>query len=262
MTTKPIQRVLSSAARHASLARSPGGVLQAAARDVQHLDDFKLVHRGVLKKAREVQASAYKVKAYMRLVPWQDLVLSGRYASPHVVEAAVGIHFARRFPAMTTITVNVSSGTCCVSPAASLSRESAGYLQGWAVRRPVPAWRARLLGHPGACTFFQVDRCETIEGVVGSLVALLHPREHASIGFSIDKHEFMEEWMTFYDSQLVESRTNYPYATRMLGIAHAKDQLDPGDVVIQRVIKRIPRNQRTLLDFSPDVTSRGCPRGG
>jgi hypothetical protein len=244
---KSISIVLAHARRHHDMLRHPASYVEHMAGGSKTIDELRLKCPGLLKKAREVEIEAYKIKGYMRLVPLRTLLV-GTYKSRHVVLDLVGLHFKKRYPTYNVITWNETRRDGCFtgpagsSPCTSLLRLIESI--------PVDGGFADDVLFRGSLHLFQLPP-STCFGTwfLPRAIEMLFPGDEAAAGHVLDKKEFEAQWVAFYDTQVIDSRINYKRAQSMIGKRYLLEQIGANSIEAQRVLKKVPKGQKTLIDF-------------
>ncbi len=244
---KAIDIVISHARRHHDMLRFPASQVEKMAAGSKTIDELRLRCPGLLKKARAVEIQAYKVKGYMRLVPLRTL-LTGTYKSRHVIPDLVGLHFKKRYPSYHVLTWNETRRDGCITGPAG-SQACLG-LRELVESLPVDGGLASDVLLRGSLYLFQLPPTTSLaNGFLPRVVKLLFPGDDSASAHVHDKREFEAQWATFYDTQVIESRVNYERAMNLMGKRQLLDQVGTGSIEAQRVLKRVPKGQKTLLDF-------------
>ncbi|HME54754.1 MAG TPA: DUF4130 domain-containing protein [Candidatus Lokiarchaeia archaeon] len=243
-TVNAIDKIISHARRHNDLLRYPAAYFARYKQGISTINELRLHHPDIIKKARAVEIAVYKIKGYMRLVPFDDL-LAGVYKSEHVLSDLVGLHFAKRYPACHVMTWNETRREGCFT--FSGAERSNNAVLGLLSSHPVMMAVSRGLLIQGGSHHFALPRQESFRDFVASLAALLYPEKYGNKIALFDKQEFAEEWKAFYDTQVIDSRINYQRAMKMLGKKHLLDQLGQDSIEAQRVLKKVPKGQKPLF---------------
>ncbi len=244
---KAIEKVISHARRHHDMLRFPASRVERMAAGSKTIDELRLKCPGLLKKARAVEIEAYKIKGYMRLVPFKTL-LAGTYKSRHVIPDLVGLHFKKRYPTYYMITWNETRRDGCVSvpdcsPACAEFRALIESL-------PVDGGLASDVLIRGSLYLFQLPPTTSFASdFLPRMIELLFPGDEEAASHVHDKREFEAQWAAFYDTQAIESRGNYKRARALMGMRQLLDQVGASSIEAQRVLKKVPKGHKTLLDF-------------
>jgi hypothetical protein len=242
---KAIDKIMNHARRHHDMLRHATPYFAKFTRDVSTINEMRLHHPDILKKARAVEIAVYKIKGYMRLVPFNDLLV-GTYKSEHLVFDLVGLHFAKRYPACHVVTWNEARNEGCFT-FSEIGQRSQDVRDLLASHHVNQAMDRDLLVH-GCLHHFSLAREDTFQHFVACIAAVLYPEIYGDFKATFDRHEFDAAWKAFYDTQAIDSRVNYQRALKMLGKKHLLDQLGQGSIEAQRVLKKIPpRGQKPLF---------------
>nr|MDO8088941.1 DUF4130 domain-containing protein [Candidatus Sigynarchaeum springense] len=244
---KAIEKVISHARRHQDMLRFPASRVERMAAGCKTIDELRLKCPDLLKKARAVEIEAYKIKGYMRLVPFKTL-LAGTYKSRHVISDLVGLHFKKRYPACSVITWNEARRDGCVS-VPERSPHIAG-IRDLIESLPFEGGFASDVLIRGGLYLFQLPPTTSFaDEFLHRVIELLFPGDPAVAAYVHDKREFEAQWAAFYDTQVIESRVNYKRAIALMGKRQLLDQVGAGSIEAQRVLKKVPKGCKTLLDF-------------
>ncbi|MBN2151045.1 MAG: DUF4130 domain-containing protein, partial [Candidatus Lokiarchaeota archaeon] len=219
--------------------RFPASRVERMAGGSKTIDELRLKCPGLLKKARAVEIETYKIKGYMRLVPFKTL-LAGTYKSLHVIPDLVGLHFKKRYPSHYVITWNEARRDGCISvPAGPVPNP-------WLVRlvesSPVDGGLAGDVLIRGGLYLFQMPPETSFAGeFLPSVIEVLFPGDEAAAAHVHDKREFEAQWAAFYDTQVIDSRVNYERATALMGKRQLVDQVGASSIEAQRVLKKVPK---------------------
>jgi hypothetical protein len=247
MTGRTVDMVISHARRHVTMLRYPQQHFEPISSAISTLDEFRLNHPALLQKARAVEIEAYKIKGYTRFIPI-GLLLVGSYKSEHVVCDMVGLHFKQRYPSFHVLTWNETRREGCLSipPGSIASRVAREMVQ----QHPVqPGFLVDLLMRGGLHLFSLPAGIDFASGFLPPLVSTINPGNETAIDKKFDKKEFAAEWAAFYDTQVIDTRVNYDRALHLIGKRQLLVQIGQDSIEAQRVLKRIPKGQKSLLDF-------------
>jgi hypothetical protein len=244
---KAIDIVLAHARRHHDMLRNPASRIEQMAGGSKTIDELRLKCSALIKKARAVETEAYKIKGYMRLVPLRTLLV-GTYKSRHVVPDLVGLHFKKRYPSYHVLTWNETRRDgCFTAPAGSAPCTAIANL---IASLPVDGGLANDVLFRGSLHLFQLSPGMSFAtGFLPSAIELLFPGDTAAARHVHDKKEFEAQWAAYYDTQVIDSRTNYERAMGMIGKRYLLDQIGADSIEAQRVLKKVPKGQKTLIDF-------------
>jgi hypothetical protein len=211
------------------------------------IDELRLKCPTLIKKARAVEIQAYKIKGYMRFVPLRTLLV-GTYKSRHVIPDLVGLHFKKRYPTYQVLTWNETRRDgCFTAPDYPVPPQSLLSMLG---SIPIDSCIVEDVLFQGGLHLFQLPPGTSFATeFLPHVVALLFPGDEATAGQGYDKKEFEAQWATFYDTQVIDSRINYKRAMAMIGRGHLLDQIGADSIEAQRVLKKVSKGQKTLLDF-------------
>ncbi|MEX2683844.1 MAG: DUF4130 domain-containing protein [Candidatus Sigynarchaeota archaeon] len=244
---KAIEKVISHARRHHDMLHYPASRVERMVAGSKSIDELRLKCPGLLKKARAVEIEAYKIKGYMRLVPFKTL-LAGTYKSRHVILDLVGLHFKKRYPAYHVITWNETRRDGCVS-VPDCSPQVSAILELIALFPVNIGFTGDVLIRGGLHLFQLPPTTSFVENFLPRLIELLFPGTEAATAHVHDKREFETRWAAFYDTQVLESRINYKRAMGLIGKRQLLDQVGVGSIEAQRVLRKVPKGCKTLLDF-------------
>lgn len=239
-----IDKIISHARRHHNLLRYASSYFVKFTQGISTINELRLKYPDIIKKARAVEIAVYKIKGYMRLVPFNDLLV-GAYKSEHVVSDLVGLHFTKRYPACHVLTWNETRREGCFTFSGTGTTSQA--VIGLLYRHPVNQAISRGLLLHGYMHHFYLSHDESFRQFVADLAALLYPEKYGSEMAVFDRHKFDAAWKAFYDTQAIDSRINYQRAMKMLGKKHLLDQLGQESIEAQRVLKRVPKGQKPLF---------------
>ena len=244
---KAIDIVLTHARRHHDMIRHPASRIMQMSGDSTTIDELRLKCPDLIKKARAVEREAYKIKGYMRLVPLRTLLV-GTYKSRHVIPDLVGLHFKKRYPTYHLITWNEARRDGCFtmplgsSPGTGISRLIKSH--------PLDGGLVDDVLFRGGLHLFQLPSCTSFATeFLPRAIQLLFPGDEVAASHVHDKKEFKAQWAAFYDTQVIDSRINYERATNMIGKRYLLDQIGADSIEAQRVLKKVPKGKKTLLDF-------------
>ncbi len=244
---KAIDIVIAHARRHHDMLRHPASYVERLAGGSKTVDELRLKCRDLLKKARAVEIEAYKIKGYMRLVPLRTLLV-GTYKSRHVIPDLVGLHFKKRYPTYHVLTWNETRRDGCFTGPASLV-PCTEFLR-LIGSLPIDGGLVADLLFRGSLHLFQLPpNMGFTMYFLPRAIEMLFPGDKAAAGHVHDKKEFEAQWAAFYDTQVIDSRTNYKRAQSMVGKRYLLEQIGADSVEAQRVLKKVPKGQKTLLDF-------------
>nr|MDO8110271.1 DUF4130 domain-containing protein [Candidatus Sigynarchaeota archaeon] len=244
---RAIDKVIAHARRHHDCLRFPAEYFARFIEGISTLNELRLKHPDIVKKARAVEIEAYKIKGYMRFVPFENL-LAGVYRSRHIVSDLVGLQFKKRYPACHVLTWNETTRDGCYTfpEVLGASIDALAPISGHPLRKEIPPGIMLncILHH-----FTLTPGTDFKNEFVVDIAKLLFPDNISKIPAVFDKHEFAEQWNVYYDTQAIDSRIDYVRAQKMLGKRHAIDQLGQDSIEVQRVLKKVPKGQKRLLDF-------------
>ncbi len=239
--------VIAHARRHHDMLRHPASYVEHMAGGSKTVDELRLKCRDLLKKARAVEIEAYKIKGYMRLVPLRTLLV-GTYKSRHVIPDLVGLHFKKRYPTYHVLTWNETRRDGCFTWPAG-STPCAALLQ-LIESSPVDGGLVDDVLLRGSLHLFQLPTSTGFATwFLPQAVEMLFPGDEAAADHVHDKKEFEAQWAAFYDTQVIDSRINYKRAQSMIGKRYLLEQIGADSIEAQRVLKKVPKGQKTLLDF-------------
>jgi hypothetical protein len=244
---KAIEVVVSHARRHHDMLRHSASYIINLTAGSKTIDELRLKCADLLKKARMVENEAYRIKGYMRLVPMQTLLV-GTYNSRHVIPDLVGLYFKKRYPTYHVLTWNETRRDGCYSaPDCSSTSPSLVCLIG---SFPIDCGPVGDLLFRGSLHLFQIPPSTSFAtGFLPRAVELLFPGDGTASGHPYDKKEFEAQWAAFYDTQAIDTRINYERAMSMIGKRYLLDQIGANSIEAQRVLKKVPKGQKTLLGF-------------
>jgi hypothetical protein len=244
---KAIDIVLAHARRHHDMLRHSASYVEHMAGGSKTIDELRLKCRDLLKKARAVEIEAYKIKGYMRLVPLRTLLV-GTYKSRHVIPDLVGLHFKKRYPTYHVLTWNETRRDGCFTGPAGSAPCTA--LLRLIESLPVDGGLVDNVLIRGSLHLFQLPPSTGFAAwFLPRAIEMLFPGDEAAAGYIHDKKEFEAQWAAFYDTQVIDSRVNYKRAQSMIGKRYLLEQIGADSIEAQRVLKKVPKGQKTLLDF-------------
>lgn len=252
---KGVDVIKSHARRHHDMLRHPASHVERLAAGSQSLDELRLKCPSLIKKARAVEIEAYKIRGYTRLVPLGPMsgsLLVGTYKSRHVIPDIIGLHFKKRYPGYHVLTWNeIGRDGCYTAPASKPARKpDCKDLATLLESIPLDGGMVDDLLFRGSLQLFHLPAGMDFAGVfLPRVVKTLFPENLATIGQKYDKKEFDAHWRAFYDTQVIESRINYDRAMNLIGKGHLINQVGASSIEAQRVLKKVPKGQKTLLDF-------------
>ncbi|MFX0101746.1 MAG: DUF4130 domain-containing protein [Candidatus Hodarchaeota archaeon] len=210
-------------------------------------EDFHLHHATLLKKAQEVENLIHKIKGFIRFISVNELLV-GIYKSKHLIMDLIATHFKKRFPLYNTMTFNedLNSGCLCLAVNDDINKHEFHISKKYSIR---PLIAERMYKSP-SLLFFQVKNKEIFyDEFLPYIFNKLNPSSPNEDDIDESKRKFETYWNTFYDSQNIESRTNYKYAMKNFTKKQLLKQLGIKSIEAQRVYKKVKKNQKTLYDF-------------
>ena len=241
---KAIDKIISHARRHHDMHRYAASYFTKFTQGISTINELRLRHPDIIKKARTVELAVYKIKGYMRLVPFDDFLV-GTYNSEHILSDFVGMHFQNRYPACHVLTWNETRREGCFTFSNVGPPNQAVICL--LLRHPVNQAVSRNLLLQGRLRHFSLANGESFQHFVADMAASLYPEKYGQDMAVFNRHEFDAAWKAFYDTQAIDARINYQRAMKMLGKKHLLDQIGQDSIEAQRVLKKIPKSQKPLF---------------
>jgi hypothetical protein len=243
--TTNLDKLFSHAARHATLLHASATWLESLCESATSIDQLRLKHGDIIKKAHEVETDVYKIKGYMRLLPLGS-VLAGKYRCSHVVSDLVGLHFKKRYPAYTVITWNETR--CCGAMSFGPEIGDRPVIEAFLATHPLEPVLNRRSAHFFNVREFSADGSTFLQEIFPSLLTAIDPSIVPATISPIGS-DYKAEWEAFYDTQAIESRIDYKRAMSKLTKKHLVAQVGLDSIEAKCVYYRITKDQKRLDEF-------------